>query len=150
MTMKKQGVTLIELVVVMAIIAIAAVLVVPNMGAWIPNYRLRGATRDVVSTLRTAQMKAVTTNLEYRVDFNVGGNSYIMQYQTTAGLKDDGPRQLLPPGITFVSANFSGSVSHAIFNSNSTSSAGSVVLRNSKGTQRTVTLTSSTGRAKID
>ncbi|OGP90898.1 MAG: hypothetical protein A2157_05500 [Deltaproteobacteria bacterium RBG_16_47_11] len=148
--MDRKGITLVELVVVMAIIAIGAVLVAPSIGAWIPNYRLRGATRDIVSTLRTAQMRAVATNLEYRVDFDVGGKSFILQYQTTAGLQDEGSRQFLPTGVTFVSATFSGSVSHAVFNPNSTSSAGSVLLRNSRGTQRTVTLTSSTGRAKID
>ena len=58
--MNKRGVTLIELIVVFVIIAILAVLMVPNIGAWLPSYRLRGATRDVVSTLRTAQMKAVS------------------------------------------------------------------------------------------
>jgi len=65
----KKGITLIELVVVMIIIAIGAVLLVPNIGGWLPNYRLRSATRDIVSTLRTAQMKAVSSNLEYRVSF---------------------------------------------------------------------------------
>jgi len=52
--MKRRGITLIELIIVMAIIAIGAVLVAPNIGAWIPHYRLRSAARDVVSTLRTA------------------------------------------------------------------------------------------------
>ena len=41
--MRKRGVTLVELVVVMAIIAIGAAFVAPNIGAWIPNYRLRSA-----------------------------------------------------------------------------------------------------------
>ena len=71
--MNKKGVTLIELVVVFVIIAIGAVLLVPNIGGWLPNYRLRSATRDIVSTLRTAQMKAVSTNTQYRVDFDVRG-----------------------------------------------------------------------------
>ena len=58
--MRKRGVTLVELVVVMAIIAIGAAFVAPNIGAWIPNYRLRSASRDVTSALRTAQMKAIS------------------------------------------------------------------------------------------
>jgi prepilin-type N-terminal cleavage/methylation domain-containing protein len=148
--MNKKGVTLIELVVVFAIIAIGAVLLAPNIGAWLPNYRLRSATRDIVSTMRTAQMKAVSMNTEYRVDFNVAGESYIIRYQTTAGLKDDGVGQVLPSGVTFVNANFSGGVSYAIFNSNSTASSGSVVLKNTKGSQKKITLTSSTGRVKIE
>ena len=51
-----------ELVVVMAIIAISAVLATPNIGAWIPNYRLKGAIREIVSVMRTAQIKSVSTN----------------------------------------------------------------------------------------
>jgi len=46
-----KGITLIELVVVMVIIAIGAVLLVLNIGAWLPNYRVRSGARDVVSTL---------------------------------------------------------------------------------------------------
>jgi Tfp pilus assembly protein FimT len=65
-----KGITIIELVIVRVIIAIGAVLMVPNIGAWLPNYRLRSATRDNVSTLRTAQMKAVSTRMDYRVSFN--------------------------------------------------------------------------------
>lgn len=148
--MNKRGVTLIELVVVFVIIAIGAVLLVPNIGAWLPNYRLRGATRDIVSTMRTAQVKAVSTNTEYRVDFDVAGKNYILQYQTTAGLKEGGVRQFLPAGVIFERASFSGGVNYAVFNANSTSSGGSVVLKNTKGAQRTITLTSSTGRVRIE
>jgi prepilin-type N-terminal cleavage/methylation domain-containing protein len=59
----RRGITLLELVVVMAIVAIGAAFVAPNIGAWIPNYRLKSATRDIVSTLRTAQLKAVSNNI---------------------------------------------------------------------------------------
>ena len=65
--MNRRGITLMELIIVMAIIALGAVLMVPNIAGWIPNYRLRSATRDVVSTLRVAQMKAVARNMDHRV-----------------------------------------------------------------------------------
>ena len=148
--MNKKGVTLIELVVVFVIIAIGAALLVPNIGAWLPNYRLRSATRDIVSTMRTAQMKAVSTNTQYRVDFNVGGNNYVLRYQTTAGFVNEGVTQSLPTGVTFIGAVFSGGVSWAVFNTDSRSSAGTVTLQNTKGTQRNITLTSATGRVRID
>ena len=148
--MKNRGVTLIELVVVMVIIAIGAVLVAPNIGAWIPSYRLRSATRDIVSSLRTAQMKAVSTNREYQVSFDPGARSYILQYRHTDGITwvNEGPAQALPTGIQISSITFPGN--NAQFNTNSTSSAGSIRLMNTKGTSKTITLTSSTGRAKIE
>ena len=70
MKMNKKGVTLIELIVVFVIIAIGAVLMVPNLSPWMANYRLRSATRDITSTLRVAQMKAVSNNLNYQVLFD--------------------------------------------------------------------------------
>ena len=142
-----------ELIIVMAIIAIGAVLMVPNIGAWLPNYRLRSATRDIVSTMRVAQMKAVTTNLEYRVFFNDGDKSYVIKRQTTAGVNDfddEGSTQSLPSGITFDSIAFGGNP-YVTFKPDSTAVAGgSAVLKNSKETQKTISVFLTTGRVKID
>ena len=149
--MNHKGVTLIELAVVFVIIAIGAVLLAPNIGAWLPNYRLRSATRDVVSTMRTAQMKAVSNNNHYRVNFNsaeIGGaNCYILQRNTGGVWVNDGALQTVPAGIMVNIGQLP--AGRAIFNPNSTSAAGSVTLQNSKGAQRSITLTPATGRVRI-
>lgn len=149
--MNKKGVTLIELVVVFVIIAIGAVLLVPNIGGWLPSYRLRSATRDIGSTMRVAQMKAVSNNLQYRVnldDADIGANSYILQYNTGGVWVNEGVIQRLPAGINISGITFP--AKHAEFNPNSTSSTGSLTLQNTKGTQRNITLTSATGRVRIE
>ena len=145
--MNRKGVTLIELIVVMIIIAIGAVLMAPGIGAWLPNYRLRSTTRDIVSTMRTAQMKAVSTNMEYRVLFDPNAKTYSLQ-RNSGGWQADGATQALPSGIGFSAITFSGN--NAQFNSNSTASGGSITLRNTKGTLKKITLTTSTGRIKIE
>lgn len=151
--MNKRGVTLIELIVVLVIIAIGALLLVPNIGGWLPSYRLRSAIRDVASTLRVAQMKAVSTNMEYRVSFNnpVAG-SYVLQRHTGGLWVDEGAPQTLPTGIVISAITFplDGAWNCAEFNPNSTSSTGSITLQNTKGAQKGITLTTSTGRAKIN
>jgi len=144
---RKKGITLIELVVVIAIIAIGAVFLAPNIGAWIPYYRLRSASRDVVSALRTAQMKAISNNVTYQVSFTPGAGTYVLQYQTTAGFVNDGTVQKLPPGIIVSGITFP--ANNAQFNTNSTSSAGSITLRNVKGTTKQITLTTATGRVNV-
>jgi prepilin-type N-terminal cleavage/methylation domain-containing protein len=151
--MNDKGVTLIELVVVFVIIAIGAVLLIPNIGTWLPNYRLRSAARDIVSTMRTAQMRAISNNIQYRVNFNaadlLAANRYVLQRDSGAGVfVDDGARQTLPTGIT-ISANLLPNA-RAVFNADSTSSGGSITLQNTKGATRIISLTTVTGRVNIN
>jgi len=142
----RKGVTLVELVIVFVIIAIGAVLMVPNMGAWLPNYRLRSAARDITSAMRTAQLKAVSTNMEYRVFFP-NANSYVLQ-RNTGGFIDEGVVQTIPSGVSLDLSNLPGN--NAQFNPNSTCSIGSVTLTNTKGTQKKITLTPATGKVKLE
>jgi len=149
--MNNRGVTLIELVVVFVIIAVLACLLVPNIGAWLPNYRLGGATRDIVSTMRTAQAKAVSGNTQFRVNLNdgeIGVNSYVLQYYTAGAWVSEGAVQRLPAGITIVSNTFPGK--YASFNANSTSSAGSVMLQNTKGATKKISVSAATGRVSLN
>ncbi len=150
MKMNKRGVTLIELVVVIAIIAIGALLLVPNMGPWIQNYRLRTAGRDIVSTLRTAQMKAVSTNTDYQVF--IAGASYVLQYNS-GGWVAEGETKTLPAGINITNNTFPASgttpAGSALFRPNSSSNGGTLVLQNPRGTTRTITVLPSTGRITI-
>ena len=149
--MNKRGTTLIELIVVFVIIAILAGLIAPNISRWLPRYRLRSATRDIVSTIRTAQMKAVSNRLIYWVDFNVGVNSYILRY-TSGGLQfDDGPIQTAPSGIT-VANNLS--AGKALFRPDSSCpNGGAITLSYKKGgvtqAQKGIILNAATGRTKI-
>jgi prepilin-type N-terminal cleavage/methylation domain-containing protein len=147
--MNRRGVTLIELLVVMVIIAFAALLVIPNIGAWLPRYRLRTSTRDIVSLMRVAQMEAASENTSHRVRFVAADGSYVLQRQTTAGLwSDEGVAQRLPPGIRFNQINLV--ESSAQFNPNSTASGGSVTLRDRRENEKRITLSLTTGRVKIE
>jgi prepilin-type N-terminal cleavage/methylation domain-containing protein len=152
MKLNKRGVTLIELVVVFVIIAIGAVLMVPNMGAWLPNYRLRSATRDMVSTMRVAQMSAVSNNTNYQV--LITGGSYTLQ-RDSLGLVwvSVGETKPLPTGITINSNTFPAMgttpAGSSLFRPNSSSNGGTLVMGNTKGTQRTITVLPSTGRISI-
>jgi prepilin-type N-terminal cleavage/methylation domain-containing protein len=144
--MNQRGVTLIELIIVLIIIAIGATLTAPNIGGWLPNYRLRSATRDMVSTMRVAQMKAISNNLRYQISFTAN-NSYVLQYQNTGGgWIDDGARQTMPTGVQF-NTTF-GNIAN--FFPDSTSSNGNVVLNNTKGKTKTIQLLGATGRIKSE
>jgi prepilin-type N-terminal cleavage/methylation domain-containing protein len=149
--MNKKGFTLIELIVVFVIIAVTAALIAPNIRGWLPRYRLRSATREIVSTMRTAQMKAVSNRMDYQVDFNVGTNSYVLQYDS-GGFKNDGPVWKAPSEITVNNTLPGGK---ALFDSASTcpNGGGSITLSYQKGgviqDQKRILLNAATGRARI-
>jgi prepilin-type N-terminal cleavage/methylation domain-containing protein len=154
--MNKKGVTLVELIVVMVIIGIASALLIPNVGAWLPNYRLRTSTREIVSAMRMAQMKAVSTNMPYRVSFAVrtlpkpSRWTYVLQYEDpplSGTWVTEGSTKVFSSSI-YISFSLS-SGKNALFNPNSSSSSGSLTVRNSHGTERQIRLTPSTGRVMI-
>jgi prepilin-type N-terminal cleavage/methylation domain-containing protein len=147
MRMNKKGVTLVELIVVIVIIAIGAVLLVPNIGAFLPNYRLRGAARDMVSTMRVAQMKAVSNNMEYQVSIAAG--SYVLQRNSGGVWFSEGDDKTFPTGITINSNTFTNPAGNPLFRPNSSSNGGTLVLQNTKGNQRTITVLPSTGRITV-
>jgi prepilin-type N-terminal cleavage/methylation domain-containing protein len=146
--MNQRGVTLIELIIVMVIIAIGAVLTTPNISGWLTNYRLRSATRDVASIMRFAQLKAVSNNTSYQVVFDTAHDSYILQYQDTGGgWVAEGISQTLPTGVKF---NTTFPLNITTFSTNSTATDGNITLNNTKGSTKTVRVLGLTGRIRIE
>jgi prepilin-type N-terminal cleavage/methylation domain-containing protein len=147
--MNQRGVTLIELIIVMVIIAIGATLTAPNIGGWLPNYRLRSATREVVSIMRVAQIKAVSNNIWYRVTFDTANNKYFLEYSQDLGTTwtKEGEDQTLPTGVQF-NTTFAGNAT--TFFTNSTATDGNITLNNNKGSTKTVRLLGLTGRIRIE
>lgn len=62
--------TLMEVMIVVAIIGIVVSLAVPNVIAWLPKYRLKNATRDMVSFMRSVKIEAVKTNTSQEIIFD--------------------------------------------------------------------------------
>jgi prepilin-type N-terminal cleavage/methylation domain-containing protein len=134
-----KGVTLIELVVVMAIVAIMALFMAPAIGEWVDNFRIRQAARDISSTLQQAKMQTISTRTQHSVTFTPGTGSTPATYQLTPG----GNVTQVPRGVNITAG---GTIS---FNSDGTSPVnGTITINNTKGKQYQVSV-SATGRIQM-
>lgn len=73
---KEKGFTLIELMIAVVILCILLGLAIPGFSRWVPNYRLRGAARDIYSNFQLAKMTAVKDRARCGVLFDVANARY--------------------------------------------------------------------------
>ncbi len=126
--------------VVIAIIGIMSVIAASNIIGKLPDYRLRSATRDIVSCLQEAKLRAVKENGRVVIVFNQNNESYKSFIDNIAGVDwswdaiDTIVRQVtLPSGIDIQSHPFTTSYTYG-FNNNGLSaiSGGTIQMKNTK------------------
>ncbi len=166
----RRGLTIIELVVVMIILGIMVLIAIPNIGRWLPRYRLRSAARDVASNMQLSRLGAIKDNREWALLFDVNGQSYsiitdkgpdgiwgtpddtqervvnLSDYTNVSfGDNGHGPAPGGGPvddGVTFVN-------DRAEFNPGGTSTAGTVYLQNNRNDAMAIRVDSSTGIIRV-
>ena len=159
---RQAGFTMVELMIVIAVIAILTAIAVPNIINSLPNYRLKAAARDMYSNFQKAKMEAVKRNVTVVLDFVPASNMYEMFVDDGAGggnannLTRDGSETLLgtfgmPNDVTLSSASFSGGTQKSGFNNRGlpASGQGNVVLLNNNSRYYKATL-SSAGNIKLE
>lgn len=72
----ESGFSLMELLVITGIIGIILSISIPYISSSLPDYRLRSATRDIVSLMQELKFRAVKENATAAVIFDVPGNKY--------------------------------------------------------------------------
>ncbi len=74
----QKGFTLVEVIVVVALIGILAAIAVPSFLSWLPNMRLKAATRDLYSNMQKIRMEAIKTNNRMAIVFDTANNQYLL------------------------------------------------------------------------
>lgn len=86
--LRHSGFTLIELMVVIAIIAITATLAAPNLSQMTANYRVRGAAEGILNALNFARAEALRRNSPVRFSLTAGGSGWaVSQVSPTTTLQ---------------------------------------------------------------
>ena len=73
---RTSGFTLVELVVVVAILVALMAVSIPAITRWMPNYKLKGAAMDLYSRMQFAKSEAIRANSQYAVIFDPVNEEY--------------------------------------------------------------------------
>ena len=140
---KQDGFTIIELIVVIAVIGIMAAIAVPNFLSWLPRYRLKSAARDLYSYLQRAKIGAIKSNKKWAIVFNADAGIYEVcsgkgPDNTWGGTNDVVKKVILSDygsGVTFGKGSASDPIGGTFGSDFITySSPKNVVVMNSRGT----------------
>lgn len=106
----QRGFSLVEMLIVVAIVAIMAAVALPNIGQYLRNYKIKGAAQDVAGAMQKARSKAIMTNTNSGVSFAIVDiDSYRFVQEDLVGTGDAtipdpefSALQDLPGGVQFV------------------------------------------------
>lgn len=147
------GFSMVECMVVLAILGILAAIAVPSFNAWVPSYQLKNAAGEVYSALQLAKLTAVKENANVVIWFNTAGNNYRAYVDDGAGggvagnNTQDGTEKTLREGtleanVDMFNTLFSTWSNQTVFNSRGLASGGwgVVDLRNNQSDFRRITV----------
>lgn len=98
---REVGFSLIELIVVVAIIGIAAAVGLPAIASYYRNYQINGGAREVASEIAAARIKAISRNVNQGVTFQIVDNNtyrYVIEDENPDLM---GPLYDLPLNVQF-------------------------------------------------
>lgn len=72
----QRGYSLIELLVVVAMIGVVLLVTVPALIQLMPQYRIRSAASEAAGAMRMIRQRAIATRTPWRISFDVANNRY--------------------------------------------------------------------------
>ncbi len=142
----KSGFTLIELMTVIAIVAIVLAFATPPFLQWLKNKALVEASDQVFSDLQNARLRAVKENANVLVAFDTANQSYRVFIDKNLNNQYDASTDTslwtgnLPSGITFSSVSFGGAAWIGFTGMGTATSSGSLVLAGSNAKTQQITV----------
>lgn len=141
----KKGYTLIELIIVLALISILFIMAIPSTGFFIEiqeKRELEGFRKDLLF----ARNRAIIESRDYDVKFHIDDNQYFI-IRTGENLETIKSKKF-EKGIRFDKNNLLNSITFK--HNGTTKDSGTFYLRNSKNYRYEITLSPVTGRIKVE
>ena len=153
-----KGFSLIELIIVMAIIGIVAAIASPSFYKYRQNTNLKEATRELAGDITYYKQVAVSENVRYRIAFDQAANTYTIKKESPANsgtyvdLSTKSPGSVSSSVIIMGSPNdpsFTGGVAYITFQPRGTMSAGTVWLQHTSRLSTSTITTNLMGRVNV-
>ncbi|MGQ9570330.1 MAG: pilus assembly FimT family protein [Thermodesulfovibrionales bacterium] len=77
---QKSGVTLLEVIIVIAIIGILTVLGIPEISRFSADYRVRSSATELMQNMRIARAMAIKENRRYLIVFDIENQRYLIGF----------------------------------------------------------------------
>ena len=141
--------SIVELLVVMAMISILSAIAIPRFGGTVANYRVNAAARKIIADLAIARSQAMVSSAPQSVSFTPSSDSYQLDGLASADTRTGGYVVDLsrePYRVDLVWADFGGTVKVTFDMYGVPDSKGTIVVQ-SGSSQRTVSLDNLTGKA---
>ena len=153
-----SGFTIMELMVIIAIVGIISAIAIPNMISWRANHQLNGTAREMKSLINGARISAIKNNAIVTVTYDAGTRTVEASYTNRARppyIEETLSTAMLKTGVTITGSTFADNGFR--FNSrglpikiaDNSFASGHITLTGSNGAKLEVWL-ASTGNTRID
>jgi len=135
---RQGGFTMIEMMIVTAIVGIASTFAIPSYLEWKDRHDLRGAVSEIASDLNLARVVAMNRNRQATVTIQLSGSGVVQVSGSTPGLTIF-PAQTMNGNVT----GLPGGTANLVFSSMGMSTASanqSIQIANSRGLVYSVTV----------
>lgn len=133
----QKGFSLIELIMICAIIAVLSLIAVPSFLRYTANTNLKSAVREVASDILNQKEKAISENRKQRILFDNNNELYTLQENTSGTTYTTTETKYLKPFGSNIDITDNYTIT---FQTRGTANNGTIKLTNNRGSTATITV----------
>lgn len=148
--MSNKGFTLVEMMIVIAIIGIMSAVALSNWRGYQDNVNLKTAAGEVMADIASCKQRSVSEGINYCIQFTDGSPNYTINATSCSAPTQTQTKNLTNSGtgLTITNTNFNLDQLSFLPRGTLSSSMGTIILTNSKNSTATITV-QITGRAYV-